>query len=179
MLENQKTALKFHARLHWHCWRSCYYEKSAEVPAQELNLISTTYFQITQTRKSPCPSPFSKIFFSGKCYPKFVSRKALVSASRISIPVFTMASAQSDGIRKALLEFHWTFRSRFFKDLFSKDSKIPKFERFHLISLISLDCNLIFKRTSCKCPVYVPSSQTEHSCICMNVYSICCGSSMW
>lgn len=93
-----------------------------------------------------------------KCYPKFVSRKVSVSTSRMSIPTFTTVSAQSRGFCKAPLEFCWMFRSRFIKDLFSKGSEIPKFERFHLISLFNLDWDIIFKQTSWKCPIYVPSS---------------------
>lgn len=68
-----------------------------------------------------------------KCYPKFVSRKTSVSASRMSIPMFTTVLTQSRGLLKALLEFYWMFRNGFIKDLFSRGSEIPKFGRFHWI----------------------------------------------
>lgn len=93
-----------------------------------------------------------------KYYPKFANRKASVSTSRMSILMFTTASAQSCGFCKAQLEF-W----RFIKDLFSKGSEIPAFERFSLISLFNLDWDLVFKQTSWKCPMYVPSSPKENA----------------
>lgn len=104
--------------------------------------------------------PLVSVKYSSLCkwYPKYVSRKASASTSRMSTPTFTMASVQSHGFCKALLEFCWMFRSRFIKDLFYKGSEIPKFERFHLFNFA---WDPIFKETSWKRPVYVPSSPKE------------------
>jgi len=81
--------------------------------------------------------------------------------SSMSILMFTTVSAHSQGFCKALLEFCWTLRSWFIKDSFSKGSEIPKFERFHLVSLFNLGWGLIFKQTCWKCLVYVSSSLNE------------------